>query len=207
MSAISPHSKRERRRSSISGMSLGERVARDDDLLARLVEVVEGVEELLLRPLLARDELDVVDQEQIDRAVARAELRGAVVADRVDELVGEALGGEVRDGHAREEAHALMPDRVQQVRLAESDAAVDEQRVVRARRQLGHGLAGRLRELIRRADDEGVEGVARVEALDRGRPRRPALERVGAAARRRPARPRRSTIVMRGWPPRHSRAA
>jgi len=36
----------------------------DDDLLAGLVEVVEGVEELLLRALLAGDELDVVDEQQ-----------------------------------------------------------------------------------------------------------------------------------------------
>ena len=45
-------------------------VGGEDDLLARLVEVVEGVEELLLGALLARDELDVVDQEHVDRAVA-----------------------------------------------------------------------------------------------------------------------------------------
>ena len=49
---------------------LGRAVAGDDDLLARLVEVVERVEELLLRALLARDELDVVDQQEVDRAIA-----------------------------------------------------------------------------------------------------------------------------------------
>src|SRR5207247_4431719 len=67
------------------------RVARHDDLLARLVERVEGVEELLLCALLAGDELDVVDQEAFDVAVARRELRGAVVADGVAQLVAERL--------------------------------------------------------------------------------------------------------------------
>ena len=57
------------------GNLLGRGVGGDDDLLAGVVEVVEGVEELLLGPLLARDELDVVDEEEIDGAVLGAELR------------------------------------------------------------------------------------------------------------------------------------
>ena len=40
-------------------------VGRDDDLRAALVQRVEGVEELLLDPLLALDELDVVDEEDV----------------------------------------------------------------------------------------------------------------------------------------------
>ena len=53
-----------------------------------------------------------------------------------------------------------MPDRVHQVRLAQSHPAVDEQRVVGARRRLGDGAARRVGELVRRSDDEGVEGIA-----------------------------------------------
>jgi len=41
-----------------------------------LVEIVEGVEELLLGTLLARDELDVVDEQEIDGPVLRPELSG-----------------------------------------------------------------------------------------------------------------------------------
>jgi hypothetical protein len=55
----------------------------------------EGVEELLLRALLAGDELDVVDEQQIEGAIFRAKLAGAVIADGIDEVVGEALGGEI----------------------------------------------------------------------------------------------------------------
>src|SRR5262249_59468792 len=142
------------------GYVLGRGVARHDDLLARFVEVVEGVEELFLRPLLAGDELDIVDQQEIDRPIARAKLRGAVVADRVDELVREPLRRQVSDGHAREEARALVPDRVQQVRLAEPHTAVDEEWIVGARGKLRDRLTRGLRELIRRAHDERVEYVA-----------------------------------------------
>src|SRR5262249_57227969 len=128
------------------------RIARPDDLLARLVEVVERVEELLLRALLAGDELDVVDQEDVDRAIAAAELRRPVVADRVDELVREALGREVGDRHAAEQPGAVVTDGVQEVRLAEPGSAIDEERIVGPRRKLGDGLARRLRELGRGRD-------------------------------------------------------
>ena len=69
------------------------------------------------------------------------------------------------DGHAREEPRGLVAHGVEQVGLAEPHPAVDEERVVGLGGQLGDGLAGRLGELVRRADDERVEGVLRVEAL------------------------------------------
>jgi hypothetical protein len=52
---------------------LGRPVGADHDLLAGVVEGVEGVEELLLRPLLVLEELDVVDEQDVDVAVAPAE--------------------------------------------------------------------------------------------------------------------------------------
>ena len=70
-----------------------------------------------------------------------------------------------------------MADRVQQVGLAQPGVAVDQQRVVGLARRLGHRDGGRVREPVGRADDEGLEGVLRVE---------PGLER--AAARRRSSR-------------------
>ena len=101
----------------------------------------------------------------------------------------------------------VVTDRVHQVRLAETHAAVDEQRVVRTRRRFGDGAARGVRELVRRADDEGVEGVAGIEAgrpglrrRRRGRfraPRlRPALSGIGATVGRR--RRRRNSTVRFG---------
>src|SRR5205823_1684681 len=68
---------------------------------------------------------------------------------------------------------------------AEADPAVDEERVVGARGQLRHRLARGLRELVRGADDEGVECIAWVQPLGgaprhgwaAGRRRRRALRR------------------------------
>ena len=59
------------------------------------MERVERVEELLLRALLAREELDVVDEEDVDVAVPVLELVRDPGADRLDEIVHEAFRGDV----------------------------------------------------------------------------------------------------------------
>ena len=53
-----------------AGEVLRRHVARDHDLLVVVVQGVEGVEERLLRLRLALQELDVVDQQDVDVAVA-----------------------------------------------------------------------------------------------------------------------------------------
>src|SRR5690606_12696785 len=60
----------------------------------------------------------------------------------------------------------VVSDRGDQVRLAEPRRAVDEERVVRLARRVRNAPRRRRRQTIRRADDEGVEGEARVQ-LDR----------------------------------------
>ena len=164
MSVIRPHSNRERRRSSSVEMSRGGRSRRHDDLAAGLVERVERVEELLLDPLLVLEELHVVDQQDVVGAVALLEPLDALVAQAVDEVVHECLRRHVA---AREPAAVVgdeVRDRVQQVRLAEPRVAVDEERVVRLRGRLGDCERRSVREPVRRADHERVEGVLRVDA-------------------------------------------
>src|SRR5207237_10917067 len=60
----------------LEALDLGGKLVRgDEDLLATLVQGVEGVEELLHRLLLVAEELDVVQQQDVALlAVARAEL-------------------------------------------------------------------------------------------------------------------------------------
>src|SRR3546814_3491937 len=75
--------------------SIGRPIGAEHDLAVGLVQVVEGVEELLDRLLLALDELDVIDQEHVDVAVAALELLVRALAHRLDELVHEGLGAAV----------------------------------------------------------------------------------------------------------------
>ena len=162
-SAIRPHSKRLRRRSSRVRIAFGWPVRGHDDLLAVLVDGVERMEELFLRPLLVRDELDVVDEEQVDPSIAGAEVVDLALLDRGDEFVRELLGGGVDDALARELGDDLVADRVHQVGLAEAHAAVQEERVVGVAGALGDGQAGRVGQAVGRAHDEVGEGVARVD--------------------------------------------
>ena len=65
-------------------------VGGEDDLAAALIEGVEGVEELFFGVLFALEELDVVDEQDVEVAVAVLEGFAALRPQRVDELVGEA---------------------------------------------------------------------------------------------------------------------
>src|SRR5205085_8174468 len=69
--------------------------------------------------LAVLQELDVVDQQDVDVAVAPLERLGLVVAQAVDEVVGEFLGGHVANGARVTEGGGVMADRMQQVRSEE----------------------------------------------------------------------------------------
>ena len=126
-----------------------------------LVDVVEGVEELLLGRLLAGDELDIVDKEKIDVAVFHAEFLAGAFLYGFEELVCEFVALYVSYlGRGRPLAYRLA-DCKQQVGLAEAGVAVDEQGIVRAAGLLRYSDRGVVREAVGVADDEAVKGVSR----------------------------------------------
>jgi hypothetical protein len=139
-------------------------IAGDDDLLVVIVERVEGVEERLLRLCFSLEELDVVDQQDVDIAVASLERGAAVVGDRVDEVVGELFAGDVSHADAGVETERVVADRVQEVGLAQPRVAVDEERVVGLRGRFGDGDGRRVREAVGLTDDEVVEAVLRIQS-------------------------------------------
>ena len=132
-------------------------VADQHDLLARVVQRVERMEELLLRRDLARDELDVVHKQNVRRTVFVVQLRRRAVLDGGDDLVRERLAVHKEDVVVGMVVQDLRADGVQKMRLAEAGVAPDEQRVVCVRRVRGNGQRRRVRELVRGAHDEVVE--------------------------------------------------
>ena len=144
-------------------------IGAEHDLPAGLVERVERVEQLLLEPFLAFDELDVVDEQHVGRvAVLATERLLRAVPDAVDVVVEERLGRDVPDQEVRVVLPHEVGDGLEQVGLAQPGVAVDEQRVVGERRPLGDGQGGRVGEAVRRADHEGVEGVLGVQRVEAG---------------------------------------
>ena len=130
----------------------------------RLEQRVEGVEELLLRHLLAFEEMHVVDEEQIHVvAVAPAELGHRTRVNRFDHVVDELLRPEVLQPGLGVFLEHRMRDGLHQMRLPESRRAVNEERVVRLARRFGDGVCRGRGELVRLADHERLETVPFVE--------------------------------------------
>ncbi len=121
------------------------------------------MEELLEHHLLALEELDVIEEEDVDLPVPRFEVVHLLAADRVDEVVEEGLGGCVLHDGVAGQLEAMLPHGMEEVRLAEPGTRVDEQRVVVAARFLGDRLGRGVGKAIRRTDDEIVERVASEE--------------------------------------------
>ena len=118
------------------------------------VESIEGVKKFLLRPLLPAEELNIVDQEQIRLPVTFAEFHQSVVLDGVDEFVDKEFARQVHHPRRFLFRPDVLADRLHQVRLSESDAAINKERIVCARGRLRDCQAGRVCNLIVRTNDE-----------------------------------------------------
>ena len=163
-SVIRPHSKRLRSRSSSASSRLGGRSEVITICLLALCSVLKVWKNSSCVCFLPSQELDVVDEQHVDLAVAALE-RLAALSSRIalmNSLVNSSLE-HVAHPRPRVEAAHVVADRVQQVGLAQPGVAVDEQRVVGLARRLGDRDGGRVREPVGRADDEGLEDVLRVE--------------------------------------------
>ena len=134
------------------------------------------------------------------------ELVDGVVLERLDHVADETLGVHVRDARALVAAADHVADRVHQVRLAQPDAAVDEQRVVRAAGILSDLHRRCARQLVALALDEARESEVRIEpaAEHRGQFLDCAHDRSGE--RLRPPPPARRASRLRARPPAPARS-
>lgn len=76
-------------------------VARHDDVLLLIEEVIECIEDLHLRRILGAEELHVVDQEKVQISILGTEFRHGVILDGIDQLIGEGLARDEEDGKLR----------------------------------------------------------------------------------------------------------
>src|ERR1700730_13381570 len=121
---------------------------------------VEGVKEFFLRAFLAAEKLNVVDEKKIGLAITLAEFHQIAVLNRVDELVDEKFAREIDHLGGFLFRPNVLADRLHQMRLAESYAAVNKQRVIRPGRRLPHRQTGRMRDLVVRTDHKRFERVS-----------------------------------------------
>jgi len=76
------------------------------------------MEELLLRGVFGRDELDVVDHKHIHAAVAGPKGRLGIAVDGCDKFIGEFLGGDIEDLRPWVRFPYELADGVEQMRFS-----------------------------------------------------------------------------------------
>ena len=135
-------------------VELGRRaIGRHHHLPPAVDQRVQRMAELLLDGR-ALQELHVVDQQDVDLPQLLLEGESVARAQGLDETAHEALGGEIKHLGLRLALLHVPGDGVQEVRLAESHIAVQEQRIEQRLR----GREG-ARNLLRRGVSEPVRGA------------------------------------------------
>ncbi len=141
-------------------------VAGHHELLAQLVQVVEDVEERVLRrdEVLAGKLLDVVDDEHVDALVEVDEVVQSVLTHGIGVLHLELIGGDVEHALGGVVLEDLEADGLCKVRLADTTGSEDEEGVeCRIAGTVADSEAGTERELVGLAGTERAERAVGIE--------------------------------------------
>ena len=144
-------------------------VGGEDDLLAVVVERVEGVEEFFLAVLPLAEELDVVDYEHVNGAAVALKLGEGSFFDCGDEGIYELFATQEADEGIGEFFLCFAADGVEEMCFSESDAAVEKQWVVCCSGCVADGDAACVCEPVCRSDDEVFKCVIGMHFYGPGR--------------------------------------
>src|SRR5580765_366202 len=143
---------------------LGIGVAGDDDLLFCGDQRFKSVEKLFLGAVLAAEELNIVDQQQIKRVVITLEVIKTLALISRDYVAHILLGMDITDPGGRIVGQHLVANGVNDMGLAKADAAVQKQRVIGHSGIVGDLGGGSARQLVGLPGDEVVESQHRIDA-------------------------------------------
>ena len=139
-------------------------ITSQDQLLTALLQVVEDMEERILRTFQSCEILDIIDDEHIHRLIEIEEIRDPVLLTRVLELQLKSVRRYIQHACLRVERKRLMTDRASQVGLTYSAASVDKERVEsRITGLLSNSQTCRTSQLVRLTGDERIEGIEFVQ--------------------------------------------
>ena len=138
-------------------------IGSDHDLATRLMEGIEGVEKLFLGVLLALDELDVIHQDQVGGAVAVAKGLHAVLADRLNQVIGEGFAAHVEHPRLRVYFQPVVADRLHQVGFAQPHPAAEKEGVEFPPGRFRHRQGGGVGHAAVGPHHKAVEHVAGVQ--------------------------------------------
>src|SRR5712692_3037461 len=135
----------------------------------RFIEGIEGVEKLLLRAFLARQELNVVDHQHVDMTIPLPQIHHFVVSNGVDDLVCKLLGRQIGNPEIGPLRH-IISNGIQEVRLPQPGLPVDKEWVIGFRRLFGDRHTGGMGKLVSCAHNEILKCILWVELYSPFRP-------------------------------------
>ncbi len=91
-----------------------------------IIELIEGMKELFLGSLFSRDDMNIVDEQHVRRAIVPVKQRHPIELDGVDHLVHESLARCVYDIQAAEVFEQAAADRMHQMGFTDPHAAINE---------------------------------------------------------------------------------
>ena len=145
------------------GQTLGVGVAGHHDVRLFGQQGLERVEKLFLGTVLVGKELHIVDQEQIEGVVALLELVKSLALIGFNHIRNELFRVDVENFGVRSIRQQPVAHGMDQMGLAQTDPAVDEQGVVQLPRGACHVHRRGARHPVGRTLDQGVKRQRRIE--------------------------------------------
>src|SRR6476620_3789800 len=105
-------------------------------------ERVKRMEKFFLRALFSTEKLNVINQEKIGLAITLPEFHQITVLDRVDELIDEQLTRDIEHLHVFSFRPDELADGLHEMGLAQTDAAVNKEGIIRTRGRLRDSETG-----------------------------------------------------------------
>ena len=135
-------------------------VASEDELFAQLLEMVEDMEERVLRALEPRKILDVIHDKHIHRLIEIQEIRDAVCLGGILVLEFESVRADIEHAELRVDEPCLVSDSIGEVCLPHSASAIYKKRVESRRTGLlGDSDTRRTRQFVGFSGNERVKGI------------------------------------------------
>ena len=138
-------------------------VGTDDQPSSATHQLVDGIQEFLLRSFLAGYKLKIIDHQQVNRTQPRFERQRILGPHRMDEIDHEPFCRHGERARSRLASHVAMAGGVEQMGLALPGWPVDKKRIEPHRPAFGDRSCGIVCNAIRVADQKCFERQARVE--------------------------------------------
>ena len=133
-------------------------------MLTRTSQGIERVEELLLALLTFLEELDVIDEQNIDRTVFFAKCVNTLVLQRIDILIKAGFSCQIENAQIGTCLFELVVNSMYLVCLTQSGSTMDEKRVVTEfARMFNDSFSRCMCPTVRRTNHEFVERVVVIQ--------------------------------------------